>query len=159
MADMLADVPFGSRILDCPCGTGRFIPLYENPTPDGPPRFIATLVDLSEDMLAQARPKTATPAITFQIGDILNLGMKDDSFDVALMVRLTRWLSPEDCVRALRELQRLALKRIIFTARVRNSSHVRGYDLIASALSGWDIARDEQIGDDRDYRMICLEKG
>ena len=96
--------------------------------------------------------------ITLLTGDILKLNMLGDkSFDVAVMVRLTRWLSPEDCTKAIHELARVTRKRIIFTTRLRHATHpelARPYELFA--VDGWRIARDE-AADGEDYRVVMME--
>jgi ubiquinone/menaquinone biosynthesis C-methylase UbiE len=149
--DMLSDLPTGSWVLDVPCGTGRFFKFYH----DRGLLFVG--VDRSEDMLTQAGHKV----IDFQkarlhVGDVRKLAaLADKSVDAVVMCRLTRWLSPNDCVLALKELQRVSRQKIISTWRVRNHPHARSYDLIKSALDGWAIHRDEQ-GSDPDYRIIEL---
>ena len=144
----LADLPMGDWVLDCPAGTGRFIPYCQKRG------LIYVGVDRSLDMLKQAACKVTNPqSVQLHVADIRALPREDKSIDAALMVRLTRWLEPPDCVLALRELQRVARKKIISTWRVRNHQHARSYDLIKSALSGWKIARDEP-GVDMDYRII-----
>ena len=155
ITDMLSDIPSGDWILDCPVGTGRFIPVYEERG------FCVQAVDVSVDMMKEAIAKVTKPGnwINFTQADIRTINLWPQSVDVSLMVRLTRWLSPDDCIVALRQLQRVTRKRIIFTARVRHRRPdlVRGYDMINAALEGWDIARDEQTGDDPDLRVIALE--
>lgn len=159
--DMLGDLPKGSWVLDIPCGTGRFFEFYRDRG------FLVRAVDRSEDMLNLAVEKVAgyTPeralpkGWNFGLGDVRSLdGMADQSSDAAVMCRLTRWLSPSDCIVAFRELMRVTRKRVIFTARVRNHPHARPYELIYQALHGtpWRVARDE-AGYVEDYRIIALE--
>lgn len=150
--DMLSDFAEGTVVLDVPCGTGRFLDFYRHKG------FYVYAVDLSEDMLALAQQKTfGDQRVRFVQGDVRDLnGLAAHTCDVSVMVRLTRWLSPDECAAALRELQRVTRKRIIFTARVRNHPHARPYELIESALDGWRIARDE-AGYEEDYRIIALE--
>jgi ubiquinone/menaquinone biosynthesis C-methylase UbiE len=148
--DMLGDLQMGEWVLDVPCGTGRFFHVYHDK------KVIYHGVDLSDDMLEQAAQKVKDPNRTrLRVGDVRKLGMHDKSVDVSVMCRLTRWLSPADCVQALRELQRVTRRKIILTARVRNHPHARSYELIQSALDGWKIHRDE-AGADMDYRIIEL---
>jgi ubiquinone/menaquinone biosynthesis C-methylase UbiE len=148
--DMLDDLPKGSWVVDCPIGTGRFIPFY---TRKG---FLVNAVDRSLDMIKQAANKVVDPhKIQFYEGDVRALPLYDKSVDAAVMCRLTRWLSPADCQVALKELQRVSRQKIISTWRVRNHPHARSYDLINGALEGWKIHRDE-TGSDLDYRIIEL---
>lgn len=149
--DMLSDIAPGSWVLDVPVGTGRFIPFYEEK------RFQVIGVDASEDMLREAAAKVTIPKIVrLCVGDVRELGRYDKSVDAAVMVRLTRWLTPDDRHRAMTELQRVARKRIVVTARVRNHPFAYPYEDINTSLRGWHIARDEMAGDEN-YRVIALE--
>ena len=149
--NMLSDIQSGDWVLDIPCGTGRFFKYY------GERGFVFYGLDKSADMLKQAAMKVVDPhKARLAQGDVRALPLNDRSVDASVMCRLTRWLSPGDCQLALRELQRVSRKRIIFTARVRNHPHARSYELINGALDGWKIARDE-AGADMDYRIIALE--
>ena len=171
--DMLSDLPRGSVILDCPVGTGRFLDFYRAKG------FSFIGVDLSGDMLVQSALKLVPEAqvaawvaacnkadeiMPFRVpgkgvlinGDIRKIGLPDKSVDASVMCRLTRWLSPADCQVALRELQRVCRKRIIWTARVANHPHARTIELFESALSGWKITHNE-AGIDLGYRALMAE--
>lgn len=146
--DMLDDLQQGDWVLDCPAGTGRFIPYCQQRG------LIYIGVDKSEDMLLQAAQKVTDPQrVRLAVGDVRALPRDAHSVDAALMIRMTRWLSPTDCIAALAELQRVSRKKIISTWRVANHPHARSYDLIKAGLEGWKIHRDEQ-GVDPDYRII-----
>jgi len=152
--DMLADFPAGSWLLDCPCGTGRFLPFAENKG------LIYVGVDISIDMLKLAASKVTSPQrVRLEQGSIFALPRENKSVDASLMIDLTRWLigdhGPDGIRQALSELQRVTRQRIILTARVRNHKYAVTYELIQSALSGWKIYRDE-AGVDLDYRIIEL---
>lgn len=146
--DMLSDLPKGSWVLDIPCGTGRFFKFYHDKG------LIFRGMDKSMDMLQQAAHKVVDPhTARLAVGDVRSLGIPDKCVDASVMCRLTRWLSPDECRMALRELQRVSRKKIVSTWRVRNHPHARSYELIESALEGWKIHRDE-AGIDLDYRII-----
>lgn len=171
---MLSELPAGSVVFDCPVGTGRFLNFYKGKDF----RFIG--VDLSGDMLVQSALKllpedkvaawvdasnkanTILPLRIKDVGVLLNgdvrkIGLPDKSVDAAVLCRLTRWLSPDDCKVAMRELQRITRKRIIWTARVANHPHARTVELFESALqSGWKISRNE-AGYMMDYRILMAE--
>lgn len=150
--DMLKDIKPGDWVLDVPVGTGRFIPYYEER------KFQVLGLDISGDMLMQSAAKvTDQTRVRLAEGDARQIERFDKSVDAAVMVRLTRWLSREDRKRALGELQRVARKKVIFTARVANHPHAYPYTDIAEALNGWRIARDEAVAGDENYRVICLE--
>ena len=153
ITDMLSDLPDGTKLLDVPVGTGWLIEFYREKG------FKVLGIDTSQEMLNKASEKVGdTQNIVLLTGDILKLNMLGDkSFDVALMVRLTRWLSPEDCTKAIHELARVTRKRIIFTTRLRHPTHpelARPYELFA--VDGWRIARDE-AADGEDYRVVMME--
>jgi len=75
----------GANVLDCGCGTGSTGIMAARKV--GPTGHV-TLFDLSQDMLAMAREKARSAAVTdrvtFQTGDILQLPYPDASFDVVL---------------------------------------------------------------------------
>ena len=153
--DMLMDLQPGSIVLDVPIGTGRFLPFYAE-------RGLECWgVDTSEDMLKLAADK-AQPGqkVRLGLGDVrtLSFGSLGGQVDVAVMCRLTRWLSPEDCVTAIRRLMFLSRKRVIFTTRVSDHPHARPLALYADVLieNHWRIARDEP-GYEEPYRIVALE--
>lgn len=147
---MLDGMPMGAWVLDCPTGTGRFLQAYVDRG------YLVWALDKSADMLREAQQKCPHQAIRFGQADVRSLPLHDASVDLAVMCRLTRWLSPEDCTKAIHELARVTRRRIIFTARVANHPHARPYELFA--VDGWQIVRDEQTGDDSDLRVIMIEK-
>jgi ubiquinone/menaquinone biosynthesis C-methylase UbiE len=108
-------------------------------------------------MLDQASAKvTNKMQFRFAQANVWDTKLDDKSVDAAVMVRLTRWLSPEQCQAALKELQRVARKMIIFTARVRNHPAARPLELFEQVLDGWKVSRNE-AGYEDDYRIIMLE--
>ena len=149
----LSDLPADSIVLDCPVGTGRFLPFYVTKG------FQILGMDLSMDMLTQASRRDLPGPAKGELrpGDVRATGLPDNSVDAAVMCRLTRWLSPADCQVAFKELQRVARKRIVWTARVANHPHARSVELFEQALQpGWRIVRN-QAGIDTDYRILMAE--
>ena len=167
---MLDDLPRGSTVLDCPVGTGRFLDFYVSKG------FQFIGADLSGDMLVQSAlkvlPETEVakwvPACNAQNtvlalripnkgvllqGDVREIGLDDKSVDAAVACRISRWLSPDDCQKMIRQLQRVCRQRIIWTARVANHPHARSIELFEQALDGWKITRNE-AGVDLDYRIL-----
>lgn len=142
------EMPEGSVILDAPCGTGRFFPAYERN------KHLVLGLDISPDMIAQAKAKITQPSqFKFGIGDVRQVPLEDKSVDFSINVRITRWLSPEDNVKMMREMQRVARKGIIWTARIAHHPHARSRELFESALDGWKIERDA-IGYELPYRIF-----
>lgn len=167
--DMLSDLPRGSVILDAPCGTGRFFDFYAQK------EFVVGALDTSADMIALAAQKITDPNSlidgkrqwSFAQGDVRNTDLPEGYVDASVMVRLTRWLEPEECQAAFRELQRVTRGRIILTARVANHPHMRPVELFEAVLEpGWKLTRNEpgatgtpeaaQV--DEDYRILMFEK-
>lgn len=149
--DMLSDLPSGDWVLDCPVGTGRFIPFYESKD------FQVIGMDMSGDMLDKAREKVTKPnKIRLVPGNVLKTDRGDDTVDASVMVRLTRWLSPDECRQAIRELARVTRKRIIFTTRIRHRIGELSRPLDLFEVPGWHVARDEQ-GHEPDYRIVMME--
>ena len=166
----LEEMPAGTWALDAPCGTGRFFDCYHRKG------FIVRGLDAEAAMIAQASKKVSNPTAMigdvaqwgFIHGDIRNAKLPDKSVDCAVNVRITRWLVSKHGAQGirdmLREMQRVARKSIILTARVRNHDYAVPYDVINGALDGWKIARDEAgaMGPadapvpDPDYRIIEL---
>lgn len=150
--DMLADLPADSIILDAPVGTGRFLPYYVQK------QFVILGMDISQDMLKQAAMKVDPKRARGELreGDVRATGLPDKCVDAVVNCRITRWLSPDDCQKMLREMQRICRKRIIWTARVANHPHARTINLFEAALDGWRIVKNV-AGIDLNYRILCAE--
>lgn len=149
---MLEDMPAGNWVLDVPCGTGRFFQFYHDKG------YLFRGIDASADMLRIAANKVVDP-MKARLGqdDVRALGLPDKCVDASVMVRMTRWLSPEDCQVALKELQRVTRDRIILTARVANHPHARPVELFTQALEdGWKLAKNER-GYVDDYRVLMFK--
>jgi hypothetical protein len=159
----LDDLPLYSWILDAPCGTGRFFDFYHRKG------FIVRGLDKEADMIAQASKKITCPACPtamidgvaqwgFIHGDVRATKLPDKSVDAAVCCRITRWLSPEACQQMLREMQRVARKRIVWTARVAHQDQAiaRPLSLFEAALDGWRINRNVEAAE-RDYCVLMAE--
>lgn len=152
---LLEPIPDGSWVLDAPIGTGRFLAHYAERG------FLVNGLDLSEDMLKIAHDK-APENITLNLfkGSVTDLeGLLDKCVDVTVMVRVSRWLSPDEFIQALLEAGRVTRKRIITTARVRNHPHARTHAMINAALVklGWEIREENPLPSDPDYVAFALE--
>lgn len=152
---MLDDLPPGSWLLDAPMGTGRFIDFAIRK------QLVYRGVDLSEDMIRQAAARTdgksamftftlpdgsthQEPQLSFMKGNVLNSGIPDKSVDAAMNIRVTRWLSPEECGVMFREMMRISRDRIILTARVCQHQHARPLALFEAVMTDeWRLERSE----------------
>jgi len=156
---MLSDLRPGATLLDCPVGTGRFTELYLR-------RGIAfTGVDASSEMLDLAREKLhlrtvsvsvggkSTVTARVQEGDATKLDFKSRSFDVAVCVRFLDLIDDETMRRVVRELTRVARRRIVLTIRlgekyapkVNTATHNDKKFRSLISLSGWEIAEEIPI--------------
>lgn len=148
-------LPKGSAILDVPVGTGRLIPAYERNSHKW------TGVDVSEDMLLESgRKVTKISYAKLKIGDVTKLNeiIGEQSVDTAFMIRLTRWLTPEQRTIALKQLQRVSRQKIVFTARIANHSYAYPLEAIEAAIEpGWRIAENIEAGEP-EYRVFVLER-
>jgi len=149
---LLSDLPQGTSVLDVPVGTGRFIPLYE---------FLGFHVhgwDINADMLKEAAKVVRGENVYLRRGNALALDAPDQSYDVAVCIRLFRWLSKDEVVRVIKELQRVAKRRVIFNARTdHNHPYARSFDLITSAIEfPWRMMRSSEI--EPGYTMFMLER-
>jgi len=91
----------GDTVLDVPVGTGRFLPLYAERG------LSVTGVDLSPDMLAEARrkPTGARLLVGDVCGDLVKL--LGGFVDYAVCLRLLNWLTPFEAERAVGQLLRV----------------------------------------------------
>ncbi|MHC4958443.1 MAG: class I SAM-dependent methyltransferase [Planctomycetota bacterium] len=92
-------------VLDCPCGTGRFLPLLETHAR----RVYAG--DVAHSMVALARDDGRALCL---VGDVNALPLPDDAVDVVVCMRLLHHLAdPADRVRALTGMRRVARRAVI----------------------------------------------
>ena len=149
--EFLIDLPRGTSVLDVPVGTGRFIPLYEELG------FNVLGLDISEDMLREASQKVKADTTYLRTGNAIELDLPDKSYDVAVCIRLFRWITPAEVQKVLSELQRVAKKRIIFNARIAHHPHQRPISLLRGALvENWSFTRIEEI--EPNYLMFMWER-
>jgi ubiquinone/menaquinone biosynthesis C-methylase UbiE len=94
---VIASTPLGGRILDAPCGTGRYFPLVLEAG-----RSVVG-IDQSAGMLAQAHAKH--PDVVVERGRLDELGF-DGEFDAALCVDSMEYVVPEDWPVVLANLRR-----------------------------------------------------
>ena len=87
----------GGAVLDIPCGTGMFSPLF--------PDSEYTGADLDQSYIARARRQF--PRKTFEVRDALDLSYTDGSFAALLVIGFLHHLSDEAVPCALSELRRV----------------------------------------------------
>jgi SAM-dependent methyltransferase len=117
MDSLLSRIEFRS-ILDCPFGTGRWIPQY-----DAVGAHVIG-VDMSSDMLSQARakiPAAEQPRYTLIRGSIFEL---DDlklaaSPDLVVCVRFLNWIPLHSVRKAIEQLSSLGSRHLIVGCSIR----------------------------------------
>lgn len=87
-------------VLDCPLGTGRYVGIYKAKG------LVVTGVDISPDMIAEARRKH--PGLNAMVGTVFDLQFREGGFETAVCSRLLNWLEPDDMLRAVAEIRRVA---------------------------------------------------
>ena len=109
---ILRELPHGLAILDVPVGTGRFIELYQQLG------MQATGIDISLDMLAQAKAKAERANARFDLreGDIRALALPGQSFDVVLCVRFLNWIDVHEVRDVLSKLARVSSRYLVISA-------------------------------------------
>ncbi len=101
----LKHVPAKGRIIDMPCGTGRF---SWHLAGEG---YQVLASDISTEMLAvaeKAQPSPNSPRPVFQKGDLFNLPFKDSEFDAVFCIRFMNLVDRKVRVAAVKEMSRLA---------------------------------------------------
>lgn len=100
-----------STILDIPIGTGRFLmPLKES-------SHKVYGIDITWDMISQAREKCANNPVDLILGDAMTIPLKNQSVDYVLCIRLVNWVMKETFIRLLHEFRRVARNGIIIGIR------------------------------------------
>lgn len=110
----LGGLPAGARVLDLPCGAGRFLPLLHDKL-----RFHVTEADSSPHMVEKARQRATAYRMlntSFAVADALDTGFDDNAFDAILCNRLFHHFSENDVrVAALREFRRISRGPIVLS--------------------------------------------
>jgi len=110
----LSALPAGTTLMDIPVGTGRFFEFHK--------RFglIPTGIDISLDMLAQARERSAALGLdaALSCGDIRHIAAADKSFDGTVCVRFLNWIDFMAAQEVLTELGRITRSMLIVSVLV-----------------------------------------
>ena len=110
---LLGSVKAGSKILDAPVGTGRFLPYYKA-------RGLEVYgSDISEDMLAESASVAERLGVDVHLskGDLFVLPFADDEFDLVVCIRFLNLIDWERVSRAVEELTRVSGDKVIFGIR------------------------------------------
>jgi SAM-dependent methyltransferase len=151
----VADFVTKGPVLDCPVGTGRYIPVYRAKGLD----FMG--VDISADMLAEARKRDR--AASLLRASIFDLPFDPGAFSVAVATRMFHWLDPRQVAAAIGELRRvsstLVLSMITGQQNRRDSgTWVHAPETFYQAFDGLHIARRRPLSSDGSNSMVLLRK-
>jgi ubiquinone/menaquinone biosynthesis C-methylase UbiE len=112
--------PKGQRILDVPCGTGRFLPLFLGADHE------VVGMDISTDMLDHIPDSCRSPRLSLEQGDAQRLKFADKSFDYIFSLRLFNHLPEAVRLDVLKEFRRVARKGVIIQLRFASPLEVPG---------------------------------
>lgn len=111
--ELIRSLPQGSKILDAPVGSGRFVQEYLNCG------HTAIGVDISEDMLVQAvKEAKDSRALSFYRADVENLPLENEAVDCIICFRLANWLPLSALERTVQEFRRVTTNTVILHVRV-----------------------------------------
>ena len=109
----------GVSVLDVPVGTGRFLEIY------GKRGDQVTGVDISKEMLDEARDKAEAlgmaGVVSLEEGSIYDLPVPDDSFRVAVCIRLLNLIDRSSVESAMSELDRVSSEWVIVGIRTHGT--------------------------------------
>jgi SAM-dependent methyltransferase len=101
--EMLKGIEEGGRVLDIPCGTGRYAKTLLKRGMD------VIGADISEEMMDFAKKNTQSLGdMEFKVADASNLPFMDDEFDGVLSIRLYQRIPKDVRVKMLKEVSRVS---------------------------------------------------
>lgn len=152
---VMDDLPAGTKVLDIPCGDGRFFPFYHAKG------FQFWGEDISEDMLAEARKSQPNGRNCCRRGDIFCIDHAEDAFDVTVTMRFMNLIKPQDVCIVLPELMRVAKDKVIFGWRDGDPDNSNYHDphpfsiIQECLLDGWSV-QSSQAMHQPTYLMVAL---
>ena len=154
---VLQSLATAQRLLDVPCGTGRFLPLFL-----GAQHEVVGL-DISADMLSQVPDEWRCERLSLEQGDAQHLPFEDQSFDYVFSMRLFNHLPGEVRIEVLKELRRVARQAVAIEIRFAGrweSPDVRWADAAKDMVKiGWWWARSIGRGaGPKDHRPILRRR-
>jgi ubiquinone/menaquinone biosynthesis C-methylase UbiE len=142
-----------SSVLDCPVGTGRFLPVYADLSTE-----FVTGVDISEEMLALARKKVPRKMKMYSDLKLVKcsateIDAKNKFYDGSVCVRFLDLIDEEAMRAVMTELARVSKKWIICTIRLgdkyvpksNTSEHNAKKFLALVRRLGFKVAEGEQF--------------
>jgi ubiquinone/menaquinone biosynthesis C-methylase UbiE len=152
-------------ILDCPVGTGRFLPLYADLSVES-----VHAVDISEEMLALARKKApramkAYCNLEFQVASATEIPSSDTVYHVTVCVRFLDLIDEEAMRAVITELSRVTRSHLICTIRLgpkyapksNTAEHDSKKFYALLRRLGWSL-REKVLFREGDWHILWLEK-
>lgn len=164
VGEMLVDnVTEVGSVLDCPVGTGRFLPLYHRLSIRG------AGLDSSEEMLRQAHAKMKPRQrdwFKLHQGSADDLPFKDNEFKTCVCVRFFNLVEPEALRKCFAELSRVTSANMICTVRLGpayySNSAMCTHDEKAwwrmVHKTGWVTERDETEPFVKGWHLMLLRR-
>jgi ubiquinone/menaquinone biosynthesis C-methylase UbiE len=118
--EIVRSFPSGARVLDLPCGTGRFHPLLA--------KYGCEVVggDISLDMIRQARLAPGRTAESSLVScDAEQLPFRDRSIDYVLCMRFFNLIPPSTAMAVMREAARISRRGVIIQVRFQGENPLR----------------------------------
>lgn len=115
---IIESYPDGSRVLDVPFGTGRFVDVYQRKS------MVVSGLEISDDMIRSARELrgAAMDGYDVRVGDARELPWADDSFDLIVCYRfLSSIISLGDQRIVLKELARVCAGSALLDIAIRDA--------------------------------------
>jgi ubiquinone/menaquinone biosynthesis C-methylase UbiE len=144
--DLCARLPPGAplSLLDVGCGGGELTASVADLAARSGRPVSAVAVDRNPAIVAHARRRFGS-RLDVRQGDILGLELADDSFDVAMCSLLLHHLEPEQAVRALHELGRVARVGVVVNDLVRSRIGLAGAHVLVRLLTRNPITRNDAV--------------
>jgi len=135
---ILEQLPSDLRLLDIPCGTGRFFPLIDEKSM----KFMGA--DISQDMITQAssRASSCRNFEGFTQADAENLPFEDNKFDFILSMRFFHHLPADAVLKILREFRRVSKHGIIMEAPITQPISRILMALAGAKRMSWDAENE-----------------
>lgn len=118
--DVLSALPPGMQVLDCPCGTGRFLPVLSRRAG----AVVAT--DISREMVLEMCDEDRRGAVGLVQSDAEHLPFRDGAFDLAVCMRFFHLIPRDVACSALREAARVSRRGVVLEMWfLDDASHVK----------------------------------
>jgi len=152
-------IPGIRKVLDLPCGTGRFTNFfYER-------GYIYFGVDISKEMLdilaGDQKPLTRAPSLVRSDGEAL--AFKDNSVDCIVCIRLFQLIPRTAKEAVLKEMRRVSAKwlivEVMYVKSMRRFRRIKSllWKLSGERLSLWDLDRDILNAGWREHKRVRVK--